>query len=188
MVFQNVSSRDTDEGNSTIFAAYPVLKSSCLFLHISKPFSSVTLPCSKYIISMVPLPILNYFKIRSGKKKKKNPCSPTIPCRIIWKNLLCETCSYIGNGRRYINVLWTEQATKGNGVWNVKEWARRLTDKIFHPSSSFFSDQNLFSSYKVVCLFSHLIIISAYYFQLQRSVGYDPEHPGNSCFGVGTDM
>jgi hypothetical protein len=71
VVFQNVSSRDTDEGNSTIFAAYPILKSSCLFLHISKPFSSVTLPCSKYIISMVPLPILNYFKIRSGKKKKK---------------------------------------------------------------------------------------------------------------------
>ena len=61
-------------------------------------------------------------------------------------------------------------------------------DKIFHPRSSFFSDQNLFLSYKVVCLFSHLIIISAYYFQLQKSVGYDPNHPGNSCFGVGTDM
>lgn len=68
MVFQNVSSRDMGEGNSTIFATYPVFKSSCLLLHISEPFSSVTLPCSKYIISMVPLPILNYFKI-SGKKK-----------------------------------------------------------------------------------------------------------------------
>lgn len=185
MVFQNVSSRDMGEGNSTIFATYPVFKSSCLLLHISEPFSSVTLPCSKYIISMVPLPILNYFKI-SGKKKHPMLSNYSMPHYLkeytVW-NLFC-----IGNGRRYINVLWTEQVTKGNGVWTVKEWARRLTDKIFHPSSSFSSDQNLFLSYKVVCLFSHLIIISAYYFQLQRSVGYDPNHPRNSCFGVGTDM
>ena len=187
MVFQNVSSRDTDEGNSTIFAAYPIFKSSCLFFHISKPFSSVTLPCSKYIISMVPVPILNYFKIRSGKKKTK-PMLSNYSMPHYLKEFTVWNLFYIGNGRRYINVLWTEQVTKGNGAWNVKEWARRLTDKIFHPSSSFFSDQNLFLSYKVVCLFSHLIIISAYYFQLQRSVGYDPDHPGNSCFAVGTDM
>lgn len=57
------------EGNSTIFATYLFQEVFLLTLHISEPIpTSVTLPCSKYIISMVPLPILNYFKI-SGKKK-----------------------------------------------------------------------------------------------------------------------
>ena len=112
VVFHNVGSRDMGEGNSTILATYPAFKSSCLFLHISKPFSFVTLPCSKYMISMLPLPILNYFKIRTGKKQT-NPMLSNYSMPHYLEEYTVWNLFYIGNGRRYINVLWTEKVTKG---------------------------------------------------------------------------